>query len=622
MSSARVLVVEDNPRIGEKLQEVLSRSGFAATLARDGAAALDLFSRARFDLVVVEHLVPGVEGGRFVDRLRALDDEVPVVVMAAAARAQTRLTQQGPGFIQGFLLKPFRVPDLLQAVSAALAGRGSEAAPAGSTSPAPVLQGVVDEGTLAELVVHLLRRAAVGVLRFEKDGARRDVYFVNGLPVFAESNLLTETFGRWLLSRGVLSPEEYAALRAYCAEHHVRQGEGLVAQGVMSHQQVYALLRGQVIERVARCMAWLGSSYVFVEDARFLEEKLSFPMNPLALLVEGALRRSPSEALEARAAAWAGDTLTPTAVLDELGPFLDRLHTGASLTAALKAARTVGDVATSLALPPTRLAALIEVLSACGAVQRGDAELPEVATLPGAPEAEFVLESLEQLDPSPEAAPDTLGEEVIARYLATRGGDHYAVLGVARDATPHAVEAAWLDLSSKFHPDRFVDHEDADIRLRAKEVFIKGAQAFAVLADPHAAKRYQERLEENKTQPTARFAAEEELARGEACLVRGEHLAARLAFARAHAADPQEPLYQALLGWATWLDATHDEDREEGQELIEAALAQDARLTLGWELLARVHDAAGRAQHADDSRARAASLRSGLLARRPGVEAI
>ena len=119
MSSARVLVVEDNPRIGEKLQEVLSRSGFAATLARDGAAALDLFSRARFDLVVVEHLVPGVEGGRLVDRLRALDDEVPVVVMAASARAQTRLTQQGSGFIQGFLLKPFRVPDLLQAVSAA-----------------------------------------------------------------------------------------------------------------------------------------------------------------------------------------------------------------------------------------------------------------------------------------------------------------------------------------------------------------------------------------------------------------------------------------------------------------------------------------------------------------------
>jgi len=621
MSSARVLVVEDNLRIGEKLLEVLSRSGISATWARDGAAALALFAQARFDLVIVEHLVPGVEGGRFVDRLRALDDEVPVVVMAASARAHTRLIQQRAGFIQGFLLKPFRVPDLLQAVSAALAGRGGERPRDEFGGSPPVIQGTVEEGTLAELMVHLLRRASVGVLRFDKDGARRDVYFTNGLPVFAESNLLTETFGRWLISRGVLSPGQYVALRAYCAEHGVRQGEGLVAQGVMSHQQVYALLRGQVIERVARCMAWLGAAYVFVEDSRFLEEKLSFPMNPLALLVEGALRRSPVEVLEARAAAWAGDALAPTLVLDELGPFLDRLHSTASLTSALKVARTVGDVATSLALPPARLAAIIEVLSACGAVQRGDAELPEVATLPGPPEAEFVLESPAQLDPSPEAAPDKLGEEVIARYLATRGGDHYAVLGVPRDAAPQAVESAWLDFASKFHPDRFVDHADADIRLRAKEVFIKGSQAFAVLADPHAAKRYQERLEESKTQPTACFAAEEELARGEACLARGEHLAARLAFARAHASDPQEPLYQALLGWATWLDAQHDEDRDEGQELIEGALAQDARLTLGWELLARVHGAAGRAQLAEDSRARAAALRSGLLARSSSVEA-
>jgi CheY-like chemotaxis protein len=615
MTSARVLVVEDNPRIGEKLREVLSRNGFAATLARDGAHGLDVFSADRFDVVLVEHLVPGVEGGRFVDHLRRVDDEVPVVVMASSPRAQTRLNQQGPAFIQGFLLKPFRVPDLLRALGAALVAR--DAGPTPSVEGRRLLSGTLSDGTLAEIIVRLLRQAAVGVLRVQKDGARRDVYFLNGLPVFAESNLLTETFGRWLLARGVISPEQYAAVRAYGAKHGVRQGEALVGLEILNNQEVYALLRGQVIERVARCFTWVGATYEFTEDARFLEDKLTFPMNPMALLVEGALRRSTPVALQARLESQRASTLAPSAVLDELAPFIDRLNRDPPVSLVLKRSATVGAFADALPLVGPRIAALLEVLEACGAVSRDDGPLPDVATFSGEVEveAEYVLESPDQLDPEHSPALDTVAERVIARYLATRGGDHFAVLGVPRDAAPEAVEAAWLDVSREFHPDRFTEHPDPDVRLRAKEVFIKAGQAFGVLADPHTAQVYRERLDEARTQPNARWAAEEELARGEACLARGDHLAARLAFARAHAVDPDEPMYQALLGWATWLDAADDDDRAEGQDLLEGALDRDPCLTLAWELLARVHVGAARHGPAADCRARADALRSGLLGR-------
>jgi hypothetical protein len=74
-------------------------------------------------------------------------------------------------------------------------------------------------------------------------------------------------------------------------------------------------------------------------------------------------------------------------------------------------------------------------------------------------------------------------------------------------------------------------------------------------------------------------------------------------------------MYQALLGWATWLDAADDDDRAEGQDLLEGALDRDPCLTLAWELLARVHAGAARHGPAADCRARADALRSGLLGR-------
>lgn len=228
MSSARVLVIEDNPQIGEKLVDVLSRNGFEPRLACDGKHGLDLFAAERPDLVLVEHLVPGMEGGRAVDKLRAVDDEVPIVVMATSPRAQTRLLQLGAGVIQGFLLKPFRVPDLLLALEQAL-GTRSAAAEGGSVAR----QGMLGKGGLAPLLFDLVRQGAAGVLRMNKDGVQRALYLLNGLPVFAESNLLSETFGRYLLARGTIHQAQYRAVQKHMSEHGVRQGEALVALGIL-----------------------------------------------------------------------------------------------------------------------------------------------------------------------------------------------------------------------------------------------------------------------------------------------------------------------------------------------------------------------------------------------------
>lgn len=612
MASAHVLVIEDNPRIGDKLIEVLRGAGFETTLARDGLAGHRAFTALRPDLVLVEHLVPGIEGGRLVDRLRQVDEEVPIVVMADSGRAQTRFLQHGPGFIQGFLIKPFRVPELLAAVESALGGR--DPGPEPDAGAPQTLEGVLGPDDLGRLLVTLLRRAAIGVLRLQKDGARRDIYVLNGLPVFAESNLLSETFGRYLRARGTIDELQYRAVRRYMEAHGVRQGEALVALEILNNQEVYGLLRGQVRERVARCFTWEGAEYAFFEDARFLDDKLMFPMNPLALVVEGVLRRRTPQELQAWFDAHRDEEVHATDVARELSTFLDRLQREPPLSTLLAAAPTVGALATGMHLVEPRVAAVIEALRAAEAIVLADDPLPASATLPAGPAAEFVLESAEQLDPERDGpgvvVSDPVGERVLARYLAARGGDHYTVLGLTRGADEQAIEAAYLEMSRSYHPDRFIDHPDPDVRMRAKEVFIKVGQAFGVLSDPRQREAYRRRLEEQATLSGQRFAAEDELGRGEARLSAGDVDGARLCFARAHADAPGEPLFAAWLGYATFLAARDDDEREEGETLLKEAIARDPSLDVGLELLARLYEASGRGDAAVPLAQRAAHLRA------------
>lgn len=608
MASAHVLVLEDNPRIGEKLDEVLRTAGFTTTLVRDGRSGLRAFEDARPDLVLVEHLMPGVEGGRFVDRLRAVDEEVPIVVMADSGRAQTRLLQHGQAFVQGFLVKPFRVSELLAAVESALAGR--EAGPAPGAGAARTLEGVLTPGRLAALLVELLRRGAVGVLRMQKDGARRDLYVLNGLPVFAESNLLSETFGRYLRTRGVIDESQYRSVRRYMESRGVRQGEALVALEILNNQEVYGLLRGQVRERVARCFTWDGAEYAFFEDATFLDDKLMFPMNPLALLVDGVLRRRTAQELQGRFEAQRDVVVRPTSVAAEVRTFLDRLQRDPPLSELLAEEPTVGALAVAMRLVEPRVAAVVEALHAAGVLIMGDEATPDTVTLPGLPATEYLLESVEQLDPERTSVVDPIVEAVLARYLAARGGDHFTVLGLARDADEQAIEAAYLETSRAFHPDRFVDHPDADVRIRAKEVFIKAGQAFGVLSDPRARETYRRRLQEEASVSGVRFAAEDELHRGEALLAGGDASAARLCFARAHAESPGEPLFAAWLGYATFLAARDDDEREEGETMLREAVTRDPCLDVGHELLARLYAASGRSQAAALQQARATHLRA------------
>jgi len=122
---SRILVVEDDWQIASNLHTFLDHEGFAVDNVYNGQAALHRCSVDRFDLVILDLGLPGVDGLTFLQRLRGeLRSSVPVLVVTARADLDDKLA----GFEHGaddYLTKPFALAEVGARVRALLHRAGS-----------------------------------------------------------------------------------------------------------------------------------------------------------------------------------------------------------------------------------------------------------------------------------------------------------------------------------------------------------------------------------------------------------------------------------------------------------------------------------------------------------------
>jgi DNA-binding response OmpR family regulator len=111
----RVLVIEDEPRIREFLREGLQAEGFVVDGAEDGAAGLRLALAAEYDLVLLDLLLPRLDGLRLLAELRRTRAELPVLILSARADLPTKLRGFGLG-ANDYLAKPFSFEELVARV--------------------------------------------------------------------------------------------------------------------------------------------------------------------------------------------------------------------------------------------------------------------------------------------------------------------------------------------------------------------------------------------------------------------------------------------------------------------------------------------------------------------------
>lgn len=114
----RILVVEDDFDIAEMLQAWLMEAGYGVEVAGDGLRALDVFAAGRFDLVLLDLMLPKLDGFGVCEWIRARSD-VPVVMLTALDGEEEQLR----GYdlrIDDYVTKPFSMPVLLRKIAAIL----------------------------------------------------------------------------------------------------------------------------------------------------------------------------------------------------------------------------------------------------------------------------------------------------------------------------------------------------------------------------------------------------------------------------------------------------------------------------------------------------------------------
>jgi DNA-binding response OmpR family regulator len=142
-----VLVVDDDPTVSDVVRRYLERAGYAVTLRADGRSALTEYERARPDLVVLDLMLPQLNGLEVCRRLRTVDPALPIVMLTALGEESDRVLGLELG-ADDYLTKPFSPRELVLRVQSVLRRT--------VTRPAPAPEAYTD-GTL---VVDTARRIA------------------------------------------------------------------------------------------------------------------------------------------------------------------------------------------------------------------------------------------------------------------------------------------------------------------------------------------------------------------------------------------------------------------------------------------------------------------------------
>ncbi|MBX3075164.1 response regulator transcription factor [Candidatus Obscuribacterales bacterium] len=115
----KILIVDDEVDIANSIQYVLSQEGFNTYLAHDGLRALEMYEKDRPDLVILDLMMPGIDGYELCRRVRAIDKKTPILMLTARTSEIDTVVGLELG-ANDYIAKPVRLRELVARVKANL----------------------------------------------------------------------------------------------------------------------------------------------------------------------------------------------------------------------------------------------------------------------------------------------------------------------------------------------------------------------------------------------------------------------------------------------------------------------------------------------------------------------
>ncbi|HXV19932.1 MAG TPA: response regulator [Desulfuromonadales bacterium] len=110
-----ILVIDDDLELRENIREILVEAGFSVTMAASGEAALDCLEGQTFSVVLLDLIMPGMDGKEVLPLIKRQSPSVKVIMITAFATIENAVSAMRKG-ADDYLTKPFKVDELLTAV--------------------------------------------------------------------------------------------------------------------------------------------------------------------------------------------------------------------------------------------------------------------------------------------------------------------------------------------------------------------------------------------------------------------------------------------------------------------------------------------------------------------------
>ena len=120
---ARICIVEDDPHIARMIEATLSIGGYESRICGDGLQAVEEILQGNYDMVLLDVMLPGMDGFEIIGHLRTKD--IPVIFLTARGAERDQLTGYGLG-ADDYVVKPFEAKEVIARVKAVLRRSGAQ----------------------------------------------------------------------------------------------------------------------------------------------------------------------------------------------------------------------------------------------------------------------------------------------------------------------------------------------------------------------------------------------------------------------------------------------------------------------------------------------------------------
>jgi DNA-binding response OmpR family regulator/TolA-binding protein len=324
------LIVDDDRSTQRFLADALTKTGFVVTVERDGEWAVKTFEKKSFDLVLLDILLPGLNGYEVAKRMQATarGRRTPLVMISGVYKNsihQREAVQKHGAF--AFLEKPIELEKLIQTLREALGEAFPQ--PVEPKPPPPpmeddsntgefyaddqqreeaelvevqskvvrsakaaglVIKGDFSQTPFARVLSELYRWRATGALLAGRAKVKKIIYLRNGVPELVKSNLLVEALGRILVRERMITEAECEESLKRMKTTRRMQGTVLIEMGCISPYNLAYALTQQMQEKLYDAFRWDDGLYQFKPGVAPPPEPVSLGMTSAQLIVEGIRR--------------------------------------------------------------------------------------------------------------------------------------------------------------------------------------------------------------------------------------------------------------------------------------------------------------------------------------------